>query len=110
MNSEEFKKELNKEPCQMTPDERFEQAKMFVKLDNEYQKGQQFIINNQDSVRGRYYCAQGYFLVASAICDHFGFEYTKTKTVKQNILMLIRLLKNILKQTLKKQSKFGRGF
>lgn len=34
MNSEEFKKELNKEPCQMTPDERFEQAKMFVKFDN----------------------------------------------------------------------------
>lgn len=77
MNSEEFKKELNKEPCQMTPDERFEQAKMFVKFDNEYQKGQQFIINNKDSVRGRYYCAQGYFLVASAICDHFGLEYYK---------------------------------
>ena len=37
MNSEEFKKELNKEPCQMTPHERFEQAKMFVKLDNKYQ-------------------------------------------------------------------------
>lgn len=82
MNSEEFKKELNKEPCQMTPDERFEQAKMFVKLDNKYQKGQQFIINNQDSVRGRYYCAQGYFLVASAICDHFGLEYYKDQNGK----------------------------
>lgn len=94
----------------MTPHERFEQAKMFVKLDNKYQKGQQFIINNQDSVRGRYYCAQGYFWWRRLYVTILVLNITKTKTVKQNILILIRLLKNILKQTLKKQSKFGRGF
>lgn len=94
----------------MTPDERFEQAKMFVKLDNKYQKGQQFIIDNQDSVRGRYYCAQGYFWWRRLYVTILVLNITKTKTVKQNILMLIRLLKNILKQTQKSSRNLGVGF
>lgn len=102
MNSDEFKKELNKEPHQMTPDERFEQAKMLVEFDNKYQKGQQFIIDNQDKVCGRYYCAQGYFLVASAICDHFGIEYFKNENGKTEYIDAYPIIKKYIETNPKK--------
>ena len=102
MNSDEFKKELNKEPHQMTPDERFEQAKMFVKFDNKYQKGQQFIIDNQDKVCGRYYCAQGCFLVASAIYDHFGIEYCNDKDGKTEYVSAYPVIKKYIETDPKK--------
>lgn len=75
MTFEEYEKQLKMEPYNMTPDERLEQAKMFVKFNNLYQAGQRFIIENQNKVCGRYYCAGGFFLIASAICDKFDVNY-----------------------------------
>ena len=77
MTHEEYEKQLKMEPYTMTPDERLEQAKMLVKFKNQYQAGQRFIIDNQDKICGRYYCAGGFFLIASAICDRFDVNYCK---------------------------------
>lgn len=77
MTRQEYEKQLKMEPYKMTPDERLEQAKMFVKFKNQYQAGQRFIIENQDKICGRYYCAGGFFLIASAICDRFDANYCK---------------------------------
>ncbi len=86
----------------MTPDERFEQAKMFVKFDNKYQKGQQFIIDNQDKVCGRYYCARGYFLEALAIYDHFGIEYCNDKDGKTEYVSAYPIIKKYIETDPKK--------
>lgn len=77
MTRQDYEKQLKMEPYKMTPDERLEQAKMFVKFKNQYQAGQRFIIENQDKICGRYYCAGGFFLIASAICDRFDANYCK---------------------------------